>query len=161
MTGEALSFFVAGHPSPGGSKTAQVLRDRGGGVRMVNGRPLVIYRDAAKRAPAWKEAVRGAAALAMCEGPPLDGPLKLVLVFYMPRPKGHFRTNGELKPAAPAWPTVKPDCTKLVRPVEDAMTGIVWHDDAQVVVQGASKQYASGRGQAARIGVSVLVTAVA
>ena len=31
--------------------------------------------------------------------------------------------------------------TKLVRAVEDALTGLVWRDDAQVVVQTVRKRY--------------------
>jgi Holliday junction resolvase RusA-like endonuclease len=74
----------------------------------------------------------------------LHGPLHLSLVFCLARPKGHFgsgRNADVVKPSAPRYPTVKPDATKLTRAVEDAMTGIVWRDDAQVVDQYVTKVY--------------------
>jgi Holliday junction resolvase RusA-like endonuclease len=73
-----------------------------------------------------------------------DGPVGLAVVFHLRRPKGHFGTGrnaDRVKASSPAWPCVKPDCTKLLRGVEDAMTGIVWRDDAQVVEQMVSKVY--------------------
>lgn len=46
------------------------------------------------------------------------------------------------RPSAPHYPAVKPDATKLVRAVEDALTGICWRDDAQIVNQDVRKRYA-------------------
>jgi Holliday junction resolvase RusA-like endonuclease len=41
-------------------------------------------------------------------------------------------------------PVVMPDATKLLRGLEDALTGVVWHDDAQIVSQHVEKRYALG-----------------
>jgi Holliday junction resolvase RusA-like endonuclease len=41
---------------------------------------------------------------------------------------------------------VAPDTTKLVRSTEDALKGICWRDDSQVVYQVASKEYAARGG---------------
>lgn len=38
-------------------------------------------------------------------------------------------------------PTVKPDIDKTLRALLDALTGIAWEDDAQVVMVAASKSY--------------------
>ncbi len=67
-----------------------------------------------------------------------DGPIWMSLHFVFTRPKDHFGTgkNAEkLKPSAPRWPTSKAigDRTNLLKSVEDALTGIVWKDDSQVV----------------------------
>lgn len=70
----------------------------------------------------------------------LDGPLELLVVFTVPRPKGHYGARG-LRPSAPEYPAVRPDVTKLLRAVEDACTGIVWRDDAQIIEQHATKRY--------------------
>jgi Holliday junction resolvase RusA-like endonuclease len=81
--------------------------------------------------------------------PLLEGPLGLAVVFNITRPKGHFGTGrnaGALKDSAPYWPTVKPDATKLLRGLEDALTGVVWRDDAQVVEQAVTKRYAEREG---------------
>ena len=125
----SVSFTVHGKAQPAGSKTAGVTK---------SGRTFV--RDSARRSAPWKREVAQAAGEAMQGGPLLEGPLRLGVVFAVPRPKGHYGARG-LKPSAPEHPTVRPDVTKLVRAVEDAMTGVVWRDDAQVVWQVAWKEY--------------------
>ncbi|MBA7632259.1 hypothetical protein ES703_39802 [subsurface metagenome] len=87
----------------------------------------------------------------------LLGPISLKLTFFMGRPKGHFRTGkhaGELRPSAPEHPTSKPDLTKLTRAVEDALTGIIWKDDAQVVKQDTIKVYC---GPEDKVGVYITI----
>jgi len=124
-----MEFFVPGVPAPGGSK-----RHIGGGR---------IIEDC-KRTKGWRDSVMWAAIQA--DVFMSSGPLCFVVVFRMPRPKGHYRKDGTLKPSAPAYPTTKPDTTKLMRSTEDALKGIAWHDDSQVVYQVASKMYAARDG---------------
>ena len=60
----------------------------------------------------------------------------------MPRPKAHLRANGDVKEAAQTLiHTKKPDIDKLVRLVLDALTGIAYVDDSQVVLLYAEKSY--------------------
>lgn len=125
----SVSFTVHGLAAPAGSKT---LGYSSGGKAFV--------RDASKRSAPWKKHVAREAALAMEGRPLLDGALRLGVVFTVPRPKGHYGARG-LRPSAPQYPTVRPDVTKLLRAVEDALTGIVWRDDSQVVWQVAWKEY--------------------
>lgn len=131
----AFTITVYGRAQPAGSKRAFVNKR--------TGRAIVV--DDAKGTKPWQQQVAGAA-LDACAGEPilLDGPLVLVARFHLQRPKGHFRTGRNahlLRDAAPAYPMGKPDTTKLLRAVEDALTSIVWRDDAQVVYQVASKHY--------------------
>lgn len=75
---------------------------------------------------------------------PYDGAIGYNFTFYLSRPKGHYGTGknaGKLKPSARLLPTVKPDVLKMARAVEDALTGIVWRDDSQVVDATISKHY--------------------
>ena len=121
--GSPIQFFVAGLPAPGGSK-------RFVGFAKKTGRAVLID-DAGQKNINWKANVAWNGKKAM-EGRDLEtGPLEVVMTFFMPRPKAHFRANGTLKPSAPLYPTTKPDTLKLTRSTEDALTGIVWHDDAQ------------------------------
>lgn len=137
----SVAFTVHGVAAPAGSKK---------GFYNAKARRVIITDDSARSRP-WKALVADAAVENMLtigtngsrvlEGRPLlQGPLKLSVTFYLPRPKGHFGARG-LKPSAPIYPTVKPDVTKLLRAVEDALTGIVWRDDAQIVSQFAQKVY--------------------
>ena len=72
-------------------------------------------------------------------------PVWMSLEFVMPRPKEHFGTGrnaGKLKSSAPRWCTTKnSDRTNLLKAVEDALTGIVWDDDSQVVDGPLRKSY--------------------
>lgn len=123
-----FELFVPGVPAPGGSKT-----------HYGKGRTV----DACKRNPDWKARVADFACHRWCEAP-LDGPLSLKLDFYLPRPKSHFglgKNSDRLKPLAPLHHTFKPDATKLLRAVEDALTGVVWRDDALIVLQVVTKRY--------------------
>lgn len=138
-----LAFTVYGTPQPAGSKTSG---QRGDGTRFV--------RDSAKRSAPWKREVAQAAGAVVNGGGLIDAPLALNVVFYVPRPKGHFGARG-LRPSAPVYPTTRPDVTKLLRAVEDACTGVVWRDDSQIVIQSAEKRY----GEPARCVVSVSVIA--
>lgn len=78
----------------------------------------------------------------------LAGPVSVRLDFYLPRPKGHFgsgRNAAVLRPSAPLYPAVKPDIDKLVRACLDALTGMAFRDDSQVVSLHARKLFADGR----------------
>jgi Holliday junction resolvase RusA-like endonuclease len=154
-----ISFVVHGNPQPAGSKRGFVIKGKGAA------KDRVVVTDAAKNSRPWKSDVAAAAADAMRapilsedgtrqigsqNGALLEGPLAVVFVFYVPRPKGHFGKKG-LRPAAPAHPAVRPDVLKLARAVEDACTGIVWRDDAQIVHETIVKGY----GEPARVEVKV------
>ena len=128
-----LTFTVPGVAQPGGSKTVGTSKQ---------GKPFV--RDSNRSVYAWRERVAKYAAEAM-NGRELEtGPLRLLVTFTIVRPKGHYGTGsnaGTVRPGAPAYPTTRPDTTKLLRAVEDALRGIVYRDDAQVVEQEAYKIY--------------------
>jgi hypothetical protein len=149
---QRISFEAHGKPQPAGSKRAFPIRRKGGAIG-------VAVTDDNPRAKDWQAVVASAAGEAMFRlfeegdyGATRDlfhGPLGLVVVFTLRRPKGHFGTGrnaGVVKDSAPAKPVVKPDCTKLLRAVEDACTGVVWADDAQVVEQLVSKRYGEPEG---------------
>lgn len=134
----SVAFFVAGVPAPGGSKKAVPIG--GGKVALV---------DDAKRNGPWRERVAAEGQAAMGDGPLLDGPLALSMRFVVARPKGHFGTGknaGTVKASAPRWPAVKPDATKLLRAAEDALSGVIWHDDARIVRQFVAKDYGARPG---------------
>lgn len=137
------SISISGIPRPGGSKTATLIRRKGGAIVMCNGRPLITTREAGTHTKEWRALV-AYTARQQYQGEPIRGPIRLSAIFFMPRPKGHFRTGkraGELKPDAPQWHTCKPDRTKLMRSTEDALTGILWADDTLIVAGPVEKRY--------------------
>ena len=67
-----------------------------------------------------------------------DKAICLRLIFYMPRPKSHYRTgkfSHILKDSAPSFHTKKPDVDNLSKAVLDAMTDAGILSDDSIVVQ--------------------------
>jgi Holliday junction resolvase RusA-like endonuclease len=136
---EAVTFFVPGVPQPGGSKKGFVVKTKSGGLRAN------VVEDAKRNAP-WRAVVSLAGSEAFLV--PLTGPLSVSFSFAMPRPGSHYGTGrnaDKLKPSSPAGHTSKPDITKLIRSTEDALKGIAWVDDSQIVSQSAGKMYTNDR----------------
>jgi Holliday junction resolvase RusA-like endonuclease len=145
-------FEAYGRPQPAGSKRAFPIRRKAGGGWVLTGG--VAVTDDNPKAKPWQADVADVALAAMmrtfgADFYPMAGPVALSVVFTLKRPKGHFGTGRnarDVKASAPAFPCVKPDTTKLLRAVEDACTGIVWNDDAQVIEQSAMKSYGTREG---------------
>lgn len=90
---------------------------------------------------AFRHAAEFYAKAAMGPTEPLSGPLKLTVSFVLPRPKAK---TWKRKPMLPEWKVEKPDISNLLKSLEDACNGVLWHDDAQVVVCTATKATAAG-----------------
>lgn len=130
------TFTIPGIAQPAGSKRAFCLKKGGA----FTGRAVVT--DDNPKSKSWQAEVKHAALNAGVK--PQDGPISLTLTFFMPRPKGHFGTGknaSTLKSDAPDCPTGRPDLLKLARGIEDALTGIAWRDDAQIVEEHLEKFY--------------------
>ena len=139
---QRIAFTAFGEAKPAGSKRAFAFKRADGSLGAT-------VTDACKATKSWQHVV-ATAALEAYHGPLLDGPLSVSMMFYRPRPRGHFGKRG-LKQSAPGWPTSRPDVLKLARAVEDALTKIVWTDDARIVVESLEKQW----GEPARVEVTI------
>ena len=131
---DRIEFIVHGKPVPKGSKRGFVV-----------GKRVAIADDNSEPLQQWYGAVTSAAAEAMGDNLLWCGPVRLSVVFYFKRPKGHFGTGKNadtLKPSAPERHTKKPDLDKLLRTIQDALTSTVYRDDSQVCEYGVlTKQY--------------------
>lgn len=114
--------------------------------------PGVMVEQAGAPLKTWREDVKAAAHQVFQDrlgGQPLQGSLDVSVVFYLPRPKGHFRSGASshlLKPTAPSWPSKRPDLDKLLRGLLDAITTSgVYGDDSQVITVWATKRYSTPR----------------
>src|SRR5262245_11285271 len=149
-----IEFFVPGAPVAAGSKRAfpimgkdkrlHVAVSDASGARGKNWRGQISHAALAARRAADRDL---AVAVEL-------HPLRVALWFYVQRPRSHTGKRG-LLPSAPTHPTTRPDVLKLARAVEDACTGILWRDDAQMVDELLHKVYADGD---LAIGVRVQVT---
>ena len=125
-----VQFTVYGRPQQRGSKNAMVIY-RGGKPVMTNGRVATYAMDSNKKSGPWMAEVRAMAAAAFGGKPLLDGPVILGAQFHFARPQSHYGTKG-LKRSAPLIHTQTPDVSKLLRSLEDSLTGVVWRDDRQI-----------------------------
>lgn len=148
MKPATLVIIVRGTPAPQGSKSA-FRNQHTGKIQQV---------ESSKAVKPWRLDVKVAALEAieakLCETPGvwcvLKGPLMVSMVFSFNRPKGHWGTGRNadlLKTSAPNYPYGRPDLSKLARSTEDALTDVVWADDAQIVSYRRLAKHYSGSSQ--------------
>ena len=130
-----IHLNVEGLPVTQGNLTA-ILPRRGDGTRAE--RPVIVEgRDKAarQRHRDWRNDVAGAARTWRQQFEPqpplLDGPVAVRLHFRLLRARSNISR----------WPTGKTngDVDKLTRSIFDALTGVLWRDDGQVVAALVTK----------------------
>lgn len=158
-----VTITVRGRPAPQGSKRAFAYTPRGGGKPRAS-----MIEQTSKHLTPWREDVRAACEKARevtgctCDSPdtgaglahrdwcgilpPITGPLELEMVFYLARPKSHYRTGRNahiLRDSAPSYPHGTPDLSKLARATEDAIVsaGLIADDALIVCYRELAKYY--------------------
>ena len=125
------AMFIPGVPAPQGSAKAFVV----GKIKPH----AVVTHDNGRTVP-WRDTIRSHVLMAdPRRNYVIDNPVGPVIVrceFVMPRPKS-------LPKRSTPPHTKRPDTDKLARAVGDALTGLVYTDDSQVVQWVASKRYAA------------------
>lgn len=117
-----IEFEVRGVPAPQGSHRAVWSR---------TAKRAIVLPDN-KRMKPWRDLV---ALVAQQHAParPFVGAVEVALHFYLPQPKS--------LPKRVQYHARRPDLDKLVRAALDAMSGVIWRDDAQVRALNATKSY--------------------
>ena len=109
----------------------------------------------------WKSQIATALKAAYPTLETFTGPVELRVVFYMPRPKAHYRSNGDIKPNAPRFCLTKPDLDNLEKAVMDCFTMLmVWRDDSQVCRKFTTKVYIESTDEIANPGAFFTVSEV-
>jgi Holliday junction resolvase RusA-like endonuclease len=128
-----IQFTVFGTAKPAGSKRAFRLKNSN----------RVVLTDANKNSKPWKAEVAQVAGRHVNGSGLLRDPLDVHFVFYVARPKGHFTSRGGLsaKGQRESFPAKRPDVLKLARGVEDALTGVLYADDSQIVIERLEKRW--------------------
>jgi Holliday junction resolvase RusA-like endonuclease len=93
-----------------------------------------VITSANPRARGWQQLVAEQAQTVAQDGL-FQGPVVLTVTFHLPRPQS--------LPKRQVHHTKKPDLDKLVRNTKDALKGVLYGDDAQVVDLHARKTYAA------------------
>jgi len=77
-------------------------------------------------------------------------PVILHLTFYFPIPRSWSKKRQNAARSGQIKHTNKPDVDNLVKAIKDALNGLVWHDDSQIVYLFAKKEYSETPGVAVR-----------
>lgn len=95
-----------------------------------------------KQTSAFEDLIAWHARAAMAGRTILGGPVKLMVRSGMPIPESW---SGKKRAAAKLgliWPTSRPDIDNLLKIGADSLNGVVYRDDAQVVIVETAKVYA-------------------
>jgi len=108
-------------------------------VRVVRfGNHSAIRKGSA--AEAWESRIATAAQEARGPLPLLEGPVAVEVSIRSVCPKGEMRKR---EPRPERWKTTTPDVDKIARCVLDALTGVLYRDDAQVAELRIEKRVAA------------------
>lgn len=124
---EPIEFFVPGDPVPQGSWVAFLAKHSGKAMAKPSNE---------KKLNAWRAQINQAAQK-IWQDEPFDGPMFVWLTFRFAKLKS--RPDD-------VWKISAPDLDKLERAVYDALTKVVYTDDARVVMGMQSKIYSDEPG---------------
>ena len=114
-----ITFSCDGNPVPQGS------------LKVINGH---ILHSQGSALAVWRSTIALSARFAGAK--PLDGPMGIEVTFRVRRPKTVKRD----------YPSVAPDLDKYIRACLDALTGICYIDDSQIVDISSKKVYSDTPG---------------
>lgn len=92
--------------------------------------------------PETTRAAEAAVKLAARHIRPIDGGVRICVTAYFVVPRGVSKAVRERMLAGEIRPTVKPDADNILKLAQDALNGIAYADDKQVVSVAAEKFYA-------------------
>jgi Holliday junction resolvase RusA-like endonuclease len=131
---ETIVFTAIGKPEPQGSARAFMPK----GARY----PVVTSDN--PKLKAWRRDVAQAARQAY-RGALIEGPVRVVAAFYLPRPQRLRWDRAHV---------TRPDADKLGRAIGDSLSGVIYRDDGQVTQCKFTKAYA-GVGESPRAVIAV------
>lgn len=114
---------IIGDPVAQGSMIAMISRSTGRAIAVPSNKPGL---------KAWRSAIKSAAG--GLEMVPAGVPVKVTCVFLLRRPV-------KVPPERMGQPSTYPDADKLARAAGDALTGVAYVDDGQVVEWHVTKRY--------------------
>ena len=98
-----------------------------------------IYEN--KKARVFKKLVAHKYRLEYAQKLPTEKPLTVDVRFYRPIQKSISKIERQRRLTGQSWPTVKPDVDNYVKAILDALNGVAFKDDSQIVVLYARKIY--------------------
>jgi Holliday junction resolvase RusA-like endonuclease len=128
-----IKIVLSGVPEP--------YRERQRAFQTGRGGAPITYSYKAGGTRQYQAWLRQAAQEAMDGQAPLDGPLSMTMVAFMPIP-GSLRKAEKALAERELLPHAKrPDMTQLLKAAEDALSNVVWRDDSLVAEHRLAKRY--------------------
>lgn len=150
-----VDVFIEGTPAKQGSKRlvphVKLMEKHGvtvflGGEKWLRVRDIPKYTlvlDADTKNKAWREKVAENFTLLSGLKQPIEEAVVLQATFYRPRPKSHYTKTGRLSAEGVRnpEPVTRPDSIKMMRSVEDALSGVAWKDDSYICHHSITKEW--------------------
>lgn len=141
---KTLTMWVPGKPQTAGSKSGFVNPKTGKVIITESAKGQAKVAKKTWRQDLRDEGVRQRRVVWLVDEP-VDGPLWARFVFVRSRPSSQLRSGrhaGAVKDTALGLrPVARPDALKLARAAEDALTGVLWLDDSQIVRESIWKAF--------------------
>jgi Holliday junction resolvase RusA-like endonuclease len=102
------------------------------------------YTD--KKTTSYEDLVRFHANIAMVDLAPLESAVAVYIYIKLAVPKSYSKKRSEACLSGLERPTKKPDWDNVAKSICDAMNGIVYIDDTQIVDAHVTKVYAANAG---------------
>jgi Holliday junction resolvase RusA-like endonuclease len=133
-----ISFTVPGQPVAKGRPK----------IGSRNGQPMMY---APERTVSYESTVKLFAAQAMRGRPLITGPVRLVMNVALQIPASWSGKKQRAARTGESLPTGKPDADNVIKMICDALNGVVWKDDTQVVNIDMCKRYSDEPGVRVRV----------
>lgn len=124
-----ISFVVYGEPVAQGRPRATTIK---GKVRMYDPSKSRDYKDYVRLAAAQHAPERL-----------IESAIGLKVTIYRPIPKSFSKKKTEQAERGEIVPTTKPDADNYLKTVKDALNGVIWKDDSQIVDVQVRKRYSN------------------
>ena len=132
MAGKIFDFEVPGKAVP---QARPRFTSRGGYVRAYEPQKCSEYKQLVRRC-AYEQCSITA------ENAAYTGAAKISVIEYRAIPKSWSAKKREMAREEVIFPLGKPDYDNVLKCIQDALTGVLWVDDAQVMMGMGSKAYA-------------------
>lgn len=129
------TFFVEGKPIPKGNHRA-----------FIRGSKAIVTDAQGGNLSDWESSIRTVARKHFNYQPIDNDAVALSIDFIFKHPKNHFTKKGKPTKQFRKNHITRPDADKLTRAVCDALTGVVYKDDSQVMFENISKIYGMNEG---------------
>jgi Holliday junction resolvase RusA-like endonuclease len=152
--GRTLRFTIPGNAVGKGRARATVRRGKGGKIITdAKGNPVIgNYTPEATRT--FESLVKDIAGQKMHALPIITRPIELQITVYVAIPGGWPVWKQEAAARQEIGATTKPDLDNVEKAIKDALNGVVWVDDVQVISCDKVKLYVDD-GRPARIEVAI------